>query len=195
MGPPGQFLESMIRMESRGLHKTLEPKEFESLVREHHRRLLAYALALTRRPDVAEDIVQEALLTVHRDLSRFDAGRDFAAWVRGVVRMKYLEWTRSHRMERLSDTQLEDLDARHREWDRAAEEGRGDALEALRRCREELGSHISDTLDRFYTDHLSCGEIAARLQVSELVIRKRLQRARDVLGQCLEKRLGAAHGA
>lgn len=175
--------------------KALEPKGFEMLVREHHRRLLAYALALSRRTEVAEDLVQDSLLVAHRDLGKFDADRDFGAWVRGIVRMKYLEWTRSHRTERLSESQLEDLDARHRAWDRAAEEGRGDALEALRRCREDLGSHIAETLDRFYVDRLSCAEIAARLGVTEVVVRKRLQRARDVLGDCLQKRLGVPHGA
>jgi len=132
---------------------------------------------------------------VHRDLGRFDASRDFGAWVRGILRMKYLEWTRSHRTERVTEAHLEELDARHREWDRAAEEGHGDALDALRRCREELGDHITETLDRFYSDHLSCAEIASRLGVSEGVVRKRLQRARDVLGDCLRKRLGGARGA
>ncbi|RPH35917.1 MAG: hypothetical protein EHM91_16645, partial [Planctomycetota bacterium] len=72
---------------------------FESQVRLHHRRLLAYALALTRRLDASEDLVQDALLIAHRDLAKYDASRDFGAWLRGIVRMKYLEWTRSHRTE------------------------------------------------------------------------------------------------
>jgi len=178
-----------------GIHKALEPRGFEALVREHHRRLLAFGLALTRRPEVAEDLVQDALLIAHRDLGKFDADRDFGAWVRGIVRMKYLEWTRSQRTQRVSESQLEELDARHRAWDRAAEEGRGDALEALRRCREQLGGHIAETLDLFYLGRQTCAQIASRLHVSEPVIRKRLQRARDVLGVCLEKRLGVPHGA
>jgi RNA polymerase sigma-70 factor (ECF subfamily) len=176
------------------LSNALEPKGFEALVREHHRRLLGYALALTRRSDVAEDLTQDALLIAHRDLAKFDVARDFGAWVRGILRMKYLEWTRSHRTEHLTEAQLDALDARHREWDRAADDGRGDALAALRLCREELGTHIGDTLDLYYTEHRSCADIAARLNVSEIVVRKRLQRARDVLGDCLQKRLGAAHG-
>jgi len=182
-------------MNDAGLHKALEPKGFEALVREHHRRLLAYGLALTRRTEVAEDLVQDALLVAHRDLGKFDADRDFGAWVRGIVRMKYLEWTRSQRTERMTESQLEEIDARHREWDRAAEEGRGDALAALRLCREELGEHVAAALDLFYSEKLSCADIAARLDVSEVVIRKRLQRARDVLGQCLQKRLGAVYGS
>jgi len=175
--------------------KSLEPKGFEELVREHHRRLLAYALALTRRNEVAEDLAQDALLIAHRDLAKFDAARDFGAWVRGIIRMKYLEWTRSHRLERMSEAQIEAIDAEHREWDRAAEEGRGDALAALRLCREELGGHVVETLNLFYQDQRSCADIAARLKISELVVRKRLQRARDVLGDCLKKRLGATHGS
>lgn len=182
-------------MDASGVQKALEPKGFEALLREQHRRLLAYGLALTQRSDVAEDLVQDALLVAHRDFGKFDATRDFGAWVRGIVRMKYLEWTRSHRTERLPESQLEEIDARHREWDRAAEEGRGDALAALRRCREELGAHIGDTLDLFYAEKQSCAEIASRLGVSEPVVRKRLQRARDVLGDCLQKRLGVNHGS
>lgn len=175
--------------------KALEPKGFEALVREHHRRLLAYGLALTRRNEIAEDLVQDALLIAHRDLAKFDATRDFGAWVRGIVRMKYLEWTRSHRTERMSESQLEALDAQHREWDLAAEEGRGDALAALRLCREELGPHVADTLDLFYSEQCSCADIAVRLHTTEVVVRKRLQRARDVLGDCLRKKLGVTHGA
>jgi RNA polymerase sigma-70 factor (ECF subfamily) len=175
--------------------KALAPKGFEALVREHHRRLLAYALALAHRNDVAEDLVQDALLVAHRELGRYDATRDFGAWVRGIIRMKYFEWTRSNRTTRMSEAQIEAIEAEHREWDRAAEEGRGDALAALRLCREELGSHVAETLDLFYSAGRSCADIAARLHTTEIVVRKRLQRARDVLAGCLKKRLGVAHGS
>ena len=174
--------------------KALEPKGFEALVREHHRRLLAFAIALTHRNDVGEDLAQDALLIAHRDMDKFDATRDFGAWVRGIIRLKYFEWTRTHRTERMSEGQLEAIEAQHREWDRAAEEGRGDALKALRLCREELGGHVTETLDLFYSWKKSCADIAARLGTSEVVVRKRLQRARDVLGDCLKKRLGAPYG-
>jgi RNA polymerase sigma factor (sigma-70 family) len=175
--------------------KALVPKGFEALVREHHRRLLAYAIALAGRNDVGEDLAQEALLIAHRDLGKFDATRDFGAWVRGILRMKYFEWTRSHRTTRMSEAQIEAIEAEHREWDRAAEEGRGDALAALRLCREELGAHVAETLDLFYSGQRSCADIAARLHTTEVVVRKRLQRARDVLGDCLKKRLGVTHGS
>lgn len=161
---------------------------FDDLVRVHHRRLLAYALALTRRPDVAEDLVQDALLLAHRDQSKFDPSRDFAAWVRGIVRMKYLEWARAHRFERLDGPLLDALEERHRAWDRAVEEGREDAVSALRDCLRRLGAPLGDAVALFYTDRQPCAAIAARLGTTEPVVRKRLQRAREALADCLRRR-------
>ena len=172
----------------------VDAKAFEILVRLHHRRLLAYALALTAREDVAEDLVQDAFLVAHRDLAKFDARRDFSAWVRGIVRLKYLEWARSGRTQPLDPAALDSLDDRHRAWDRAAEEGRRDAVDALRGCVGQLSAHLGDAIALFYTEKRPCAEIAARLGVAEEVVRKRLQRARETLSDCLKRKLGEAHG-
>jgi RNA polymerase sigma-70 factor (ECF subfamily) len=170
----------------------VDAKAFEILVRLHHRRLLAYALALTSREDVAEDLVQDAFLVAHRDLAKFDPSRDFSAWVRGIVRMKYLEWARAGRTATLDAGALEALDDRHRAWDRAAEEGRQSALDALRGCVGLLSAHLGDAIALFYTEKRPCAEIAARLGVAEEVVRKRLQRARETLSDCLKGKLHEA---
>ncbi len=96
----------------------VDAKAFEILVRLHHRRLLAYALSLTGREDVAEDLVQDAFLVAHRDLARFDATRDFGAWVRGIVRMKYLEWARRCRTQPVDGALLDSIEERHRACER-----------------------------------------------------------------------------
>ncbi len=51
-------------------------RAFEILVRQHHRRLLAYSSALTPDSGLAEDLVQEAFITAFRKLSAFDPSRD-----------------------------------------------------------------------------------------------------------------------
>lgn len=160
---------------------------FETLVGEHHRRLRAFALALVPRDDVADDLVQEALLTAHRSFDRFDAARDFGAWVRGIVRMKYLEWTRARRTLRLDDDVLDSIEAQHRIWDRAAEEGKGDALEAIRRCMGKLAEHLGAVVRLFYLERRSCARVARDLGTNEVAVRKRLQRARESLADCLRR--------
>jgi len=167
----------------------MDARDFESQVRQHHRRLLAYALALTRRLDASEDLVQDALLIAHRDLAKYDASRDFGAWLRGIVRMKYLEWTRSHRTEQLDAAVLDAIDHHHQAWDRAAEQGREDAADAVRTCMGKLPPHLGETLELFYRAEESCTAIAGRLGISEVVVRKRLQRARESLAECIRRRL------
>src|SRR5258706_681815 len=162
---------------------------FEAHVRLHHRRLLAYALALTRSIDAAEDLVQDALLIAHRDLAKYDPARDFGAWARGIVRMKYLEWTRAHRTEQLDGAVLDAIDHQHRQWDRAAEEGREDAATAVRDCMRKLAPHLGATLALFYRQQEPCTTIASRLGITEAVVRKRLQRARESLAECIRRRL------
>jgi len=160
----------------------MDAEGFEAQVRLHHRRLLAYAAALTRRLDAAEDLVQDALLVAHRTLARFDPSRDFSAWVRGIVRMKYLEWTRAHRTEQLDAAVLDAIEHQHQAWDRSAEEGREDAATAMRDCLRQLGPH------------LSCTAIAERLGTTEVVVRKRLQRARETLAECIRRKLAFPGG-
>jgi RNA polymerase sigma-70 factor (ECF subfamily) len=165
----------------------LDAGEFEARVRVHHRRLMAYALALTRRFDAAEDLVQDALLVAHRDLPKYDASRDFGAWVRGIVRMKYLEWTRERRTEPLDAKVLDEIERQHQAFDRASDEEPG---VAVRDCIARLGPRLGETLELHYRDDESFAAIAARLSITEEVVRKRLQRARELLADCLRRRMG-----
>ncbi len=165
-----------------------EHKAFEILVRQHHRRLMAYALSLAAEPSVAEDLVQDALVTAFRKLPEFDASRDFGAWVRGIIRMKHLESSRGHRERALEANVLEALEARHVAWDRAAGDGR-DAIEALQDCLARLTAEMRAAVDGFYVDRRSCTEIAAQQGAGEDVVRKRLQRARESLAECVERNL------
>jgi RNA polymerase sigma-70 factor (ECF subfamily) len=167
----------------------VDAKAFEILVRLHHRRLLAFALALTGREDVSEDLVQEAFLIAHRDLAKFDPTRDFGAWVRGIVRMKFLEWTRATRTQTMDAALLESIEERHRAWDRAVDDGRADALSALRGCVGKLSEALSLAVRLFYTERRPCADIAGQSGVAEPVIRKRLQRARELLADCLRRTL------
>src|SRR5438876_2266457 len=117
--PRQSLVEIMVALKMPERSVNVDAKAFEILVRLHHRRLIAYALSLTRREDVAEDLVQDAFLVAYRDLAKFDPTRDFAAWVRGIVRMKYLEWTRSSRTQAIDGAVIDSIEERHRTWDRA----------------------------------------------------------------------------
>ena len=170
---------------------TLDNAAFEVLVRQHHRRLLAYALALVAAPPVAEDLTQDALLIAYRDRDRFDPGRDFGAWVRGILRNKYREWARDHGEPTLDEASLAAVEHQHAEWDQA-ERTPGDALLALQECLGKLPEALRAAVDLFYLQRLPGAAVATRLASSEATVRKRLQRARESLAACIRETLRRA---
>ena len=160
-------------------------RAFEILAREHHRALLAYAAGLSRRTDVAEDLVQEAFVVAWRRLPDFDPSRDFAAWMRGIVRMKHLEWSRARRETPADPALLEGLDRRHASWSRPGH----DLFDALDRCLQSLPVEFRAVVDLFYRAGKSGPEIARGSGETEESVRKRLQRARGMLGACVQGRM------
>jgi RNA polymerase sigma-70 factor len=172
----------------------IDSKAFEILVRLHHRRMRAYALAMVRKAEEAEDIVQDAFVTAYQNLAKFDTKRDFGMWLRGIIRNKYLERLRSQQHTTLDNSILEIIENNHREWDHALEESNHDALVALRQCIDRLGGASKRTVELYYLERFACQDVAAQLETSETAVKKRLQRAREDLGRCIRSRLGLENG-
>lgn len=171
-------------------------KAFEVLLREHHRTGLAYALTLTRSRDQAQDLAQEAFLTAYRKLDSFDASRDFGAWVRGIVKMKHFDLLRaSGRQARLSEDLQHGIDQQFAGWQLGARVAGEEVLTTLNDCLGRLQEGLQRAVRRFYLDRIGCAEIAVELATTDIVIRKRLQRARALLHGCLEQKLGPLRGS
>jgi len=59
--------------------------EFESLYREHVQAVYRFALSITRRKEVAEDLTSEAFLALNREMASIDPSQ-LPAWLLTVVR-------------------------------------------------------------------------------------------------------------
>src|SRR5437667_1664851 len=62
-----------------------EDIDFEAAAREHRAFLLQIAVASTRNPDDAEDIVQEALMRAYRGIKRFRGDCPVRIWMARIV--------------------------------------------------------------------------------------------------------------
>lgn len=60
------------------------------LIRAHQRSVYGYILRMSGRPDVAEDIVQEAFVRVLTNLHRFDFRFRFSTWLFTIARRLYM---------------------------------------------------------------------------------------------------------
>jgi RNA polymerase sigma-70 factor (ECF subfamily) len=60
------------------------------LVKAHQQSLYAYMLRLTGRPEVAEDVVQEAFIRAITHLGRFDPRYRFSTWLFTIAKRVYM---------------------------------------------------------------------------------------------------------
>lgn len=165
------------------------PEDFGELVRIHHRELVVYALTLTDDLSTARDLVQEAFVLAFEKIHTFDVTRDFAAWMRGIVRNKWREWIRHNRRYQLTDQELGNLDADIAAWQaHRAATGNG-VLDALEQCLERLPENLHEAVMAFYYQGLTGDETSECLGIAPAAVRKRLQRARVLLKECVDRKL------
>lgn len=176
-------------------------KLFEALVRQHHRCLLAYGRVLAGGDGSrAEELVQDALVIAFRRLDDYDPSRDFGAWVRGIVRNLHRQKQAVRVHLTVNGLEIPDQVLEQAVMDLEEHQGPSPVLAALRQCLEGLGELLSGTVRMHYFQKMSVSAVAAQTQASEDAIKKRLQRAREMLFACIRRRLGdvsaweACHG-
>ncbi|MBT8043671.1 MAG: sigma-70 family RNA polymerase sigma factor, partial [Verrucomicrobiae bacterium] len=132
----------------------------------------------------SRDIVQDAFVVAWRNLETFDVTRDFGSWMRGIVRNKWRESLRKNsRQVALDDETLEFLEADARQWDGLRHQG--GVFTRLELCLKKLPDSLAEAVKAFYYDGYSGEEAAAKLSVQSATLRKRLERARGGLRDCL----------
>jgi RNA polymerase sigma-70 factor, ECF subfamily len=70
--------------------------EFEALYRQHAQAVFRFALSITRRRDLAEDLTSDAFLALHRELGSIDQAQ-LPGWLITVVRNRARDMWR-HRL-------------------------------------------------------------------------------------------------
>ncbi len=67
-----------------------DEEAIEALIRAHQDALYAFILRMSGRPETAEDIVQEALVRVLKNLRRFDNRFRFSTWLFTIAKRLYM---------------------------------------------------------------------------------------------------------
>ncbi len=164
----------------------MDRSSFSELIHRHHRSLFAYARALARSEGTARELVQDAFVAAWQSIGTFDVTRDFATWMRGILRNKWREHCRLHARE----TMLDEAALSRLEETLAPYPGGDTALFArLAECRDKLPGPMAEAVRVTYDEGRTSEEAAALFNVQPAAFRKRLERAREALRLCLSKNL------
>ena len=172
-------------------------------VDEHGDCLYRYALTRVRKPEVAEDLVQETFLAAVRAFEKFGGRSSVRSWLCGILKHKIIDYFRKSARE-TSFTDLEFFSDecsekfvsggfwKHedgpREWRPDASElmERKEFWVALRDCLAKLPQRVGDVFSLREMENVASKEICEMLAISESNLWVMLHRARMALRECLE---------
>lgn len=160
---------------------------FEKSVKENYSMLRTYYMTMGLNRANAEDLVQESFLAAFRLLERFDRTKPLRPWLRGIARNKYLEFCRTKKEIPLGDEMIETIDAQYHYWEDAHVSDPG-IHDFLNDCIGRLDAEAAKAVELFYYKRMSTQEIAETCGINEATVRKRLQRVRENLKDCMESK-------
>jgi RNA polymerase sigma factor (sigma-70 family) len=169
-----------------------EAASFDSVFAAYRRRLYAYLVRMTRRRDIAEDLLQETFLRLAQTSRQLAADTRLGAWLFTVAHRLFVSWTRAQGVR----AQLAgDLPAREpANQDRSPLEALADsqAQLALERAFAGLAPAYREVALLVGVEGMQPTEAAQVLGQSPEAVRQRLSRARTQLAAALGEHAPAA---
>ncbi|MFL5628652.1 MAG: RNA polymerase sigma factor, partial [Ktedonobacteraceae bacterium] len=186
----------------------------EALFAGERERLIRFCSRLTGNPEAAEDLAQETLLEIWRNLHKFEAqdgalqAENWRKWVAAIARNVCKRWARSYyhdrshviRVAQYSDDRTEEAcleDLPLEGYDIELELERDELAQLLDRALALLPPAVRDVLIERYIRESSHAEIAERLGLSEDALVQRLHRGKLALRRVLTTQMrdeAAAYG-
>jgi RNA polymerase sigma-70 factor (ECF subfamily) len=174
----------------------------ERWVDDHGDVLYRYALARVRKPEIAQDLVQETLLAAMRSHERFAGQSSVRSWLCGILKHKLGDYYRKLGRE-TSFTDLEFLSDEcaekfvpegywvhmngPKEWKPEADEvmHRDEFWKTMRDCLSKLPERVASVFMMREMDEVESKEICATFSISDSNLWVMLHRARMALRECL----------
>ena len=164
---------------------------FVRLVDAHANVVTRIALAIVRDLHASQDIAQEVFLVAWKDLRKLRNPESFLPWMRQVTRNRAHSWLREKKLE-VSDRDTDAILA-------AAVDPRLTAPEVFEREEQQrivgeviglLPDDAREVITLYYSERRSVKQVADLLGLSEVVVKKRISRARERIREDLLERFG-----
>ena len=161
----------------------------EACIRAHQQSLFAYMLRMSGRPDVAEDIVQEAFVRVLTNLDRFDDRYRFSTWLFTIAKRLYVNTCQKHKPIYDSDiVEAWQGAGCESDWSPTRDEIQENVRSALDECLPMLPERQREIIILFHQQDWRIAVIARHHDMPEGTVKSHLHRGRRKLRLLLEAR-------
>ena len=160
-----------------------DEESFTALYRRRQGSVFRFALQMSGRRSVAEEVTQEVFLAMIREAGRFDPGRgSLMAYLYGIARNHVL---RCLERDRLYVSMADEPDGESAQWtakeDTLGDLTRGETIESVRQAVLSLPANFREVVVLCDLHEMSYADAAAALDCAVGTVRSRLHRARGML--------------
>jgi RNA polymerase sigma-70 factor (TIGR02943 family) len=187
-------------MAKQPLATAAEATDPASWVDRHGNYLFGYALRRLRQPELAEDLVQEALLAALRGRDQFTGASAERTWLVGILKRKIVDHLRrQHREQPASnladDGWIDELFDKTGHWKKgpakwvnpSAAFENAEFWQTFSQCLDQLPRPQADAFSLREMDELSSAEVCKVLDISATHLGVMMHRARMRLCRCLDR--------
>lgn len=162
--------------------------QFARLWGQSETAVAAFVFSLVPSFHDAEDLVQQIAEEVAERFDEYDPQRPFEAWVIWLAKHRVIDHFRRLRRDRLvfDDDLIQRVAEIHT---KRSAPGIADHGEALEHCLDQLPAKSRRLLNQRYVDNLTPTQIAERAGSTSGSIRVQLHRLRDLLAECVRRRV------
>ena len=161
-------------------------ERFQELVQKHQKMVYGVAWSQLGNADLAEEAAQQTFVKAYCCLATLRDTSKFKGWLATIARNVSVSLGRTRRRELSNSLRWEIEPA---EKINSGSEERANLTDELRMTLANLPEAHRQVLTLFYLEDQSIKKVAAALDVSEAAVKTRLNRARNLLRQELERRL------
>lgn len=190
---PKRLFKSILGVDKKYFKKTKhlkieEKKSFEILVRENSRMLTVFLCSRIKEQAVVDDLFQETMLVAWRRLPDYDLNRPFGPWLRGIAHRVTLAYFRKQSRLPFFMTEKINLlmDKHFNSIDLQSGDNWQDKVDALNECLKGLPEKYRSVINQKYFSHESILSVSEWAGISLEACKKRMQRGRRLLAQCLK---------
>ena len=167
--------------------KPCNPEEqFILLMSTNQRKIYSFVLTAVGRQSIAEEIMQQTLLVMWRNFSRFKEGTNFSAWGKEIARYEIFNYRKKKAKGLLLDH--ESL-SRVLEASQKVEKSSDQRIKALDGCLKKLAERKRRLIYYRYNKGLSCSLIAEKMNSPISTIYKTFARIHATLQECIYRTL------
>ncbi len=178
-------------MNGQGSHRSLD-ETFSTIIEGYSRQAYHVALGILRKPEDAEDAVQEAFLSAYRAFRAFKGQSKVSTWLHRIVVNACLMKLRKDKRhsEHLTETGYDDLVVRDWTSDPDAMTLNGELRGIIDEGLGLLSSDVRSAVVLRDMQELSNEEAAEALNLSVSALKSRLHRGRVLLRKYMDGRVG-----